>query len=459
MSAHWKIPAVFVGAGLMACAVKEPPKTGDMVEDALPPTTEVSAEWTAPAGDTGEVDDGWLATFEDPELEALVDEAISKHNPNMRLLAAQVDRAEAQARLAGAALKPMVGLGADMSNTGGNEAVDNSVSSVGVGVSWEVDVWGKLRAGREAADVNLRATVADVEYARMSLAANVAKTWFLATELRQQVELAQETVDILTKLAELVEKKQEVGQVSMQDVYLVRADLARAQDALRQAEGGRKQAQRALEILVGRYPSAEIEGAEALRPTPPPIPVGTPGDIVQRRPDLVAAENRVASAFYLTEQAELAKLPSFTLSAGVGGSSDLGDVIGNLGAGLFAPIFTGGRLSAQVDQANANQEAAMAAYGQALLKAFEEVETSLTNEALFEEREEFLRSAEENSQKAYELAKTKYDVGQTDLLSVLQVQAGWIGARSGVVNIQNVRLAQRVDLHLALGGSFEEAPE
>ena len=101
----------------------------------------------------------------------------------------------------------------------------------------------------------------------------------------------------------------------------------------------------------------------------------------------------------------------------------------------------------------------MAAYGQALLKAFEEVETSLTNEDLFQQREEFLRSAEENSEKAYELAKTRYDVGQTDLLSVLQVQAGWIGARSGVINIQNARLAQRVDLHLALGGSFEETPE
>ena len=123
----------------------------EVVEDALPPSTEVSAEWTAPAGDTGQVDDGWLKSFDDPELEALVAEAISKHNPNMRLLAAQVDRAEAQARLAGAALKPTVGLGADLSGTGGDDAVAGSTGEVGVGVSWEVDVWGKLRAGREAA--------------------------------------------------------------------------------------------------------------------------------------------------------------------------------------------------------------------------------------------------------------------------------------------------------------------
>jgi outer membrane protein TolC len=101
----------------------------------------------------------------------------------------------------------------------------------------------------------------------------------------------------------------------------------------------------------------------------------------------------------------------------------------------------------------------MAAYGQSLLKAFEEVETSLTNEALFGEREQYLRSAEENSKNAYDMSKTRYDVGQTDLLSVLQIQAQWVGARVGVVNIRNDRLAQRVDLHLALGGSFEEKPE
>jgi NodT family efflux transporter outer membrane factor (OMF) lipoprotein len=444
---------------LTACAVKEPPRTADVGEDALPPTTEVSAEWTAPADDTGKVDDGWLKSFEDPELEALVDEALDKHNPNMRLLSAQVDRAAATARLAGAALKPTVALGADLSGTGGNDAVAGTTGDVGVGVSWEVDVWGKVRAGSRAAEENLRATTLDFQYARQSLAARVAKTWFLATELKQQVALAQETVDILNQLTELVEQKQEVGQVSMQDVYLARADRDKAQDALRQAIGGQKQVQRALEILVGRYPSAEIEAADEQIPVPPPIPVGVPADIIQRRPDLVAAEARVASAFYLTEQAELAKLPSFTLSASVGGSSDLDDVIGNLGAGLVAPLFTGGALEAQVEQATADQEAAIAVYGQSLLKAFEEVETSLTNEGLFAQREAYLRSAEDNSKKAYDMSRTRFDVGQTDLLSVLQIQAQWVGARVGVVNIKNDRLTQRVDLHLALGGSFETAVE
>jgi multidrug efflux system outer membrane protein len=143
----------------------------------------------------------------------------------------------------------------------------------------------------------------------------------------------------------------------------------------------------------------------------------------------------------------------------VGGDSGLDDMIGSLGAGLFAPIFTGGALEAQVQQADADQEAAIAVYGQSLLKAFEEVETSLTNEALFEQREQYLRSAELNSEKAYDMSRAQYDVGQVDLLSVLQIQAKWIGARVGVVNIASNRLTQRVDLHLALGGSFEETAD
>lgn len=445
-------------AVLAGCAtkLKEPPPQPEIVEDALPETTEIPAEWSAPAEDTGEVDDGWLASFDDPRLDALVAEALDHQNPNMRLLSSQVDRAVAQARLAGAALKPTVSLGADLSGASGDTQVSGGSAGVGVTASWEWDVWGRVRAGASAAEENLRATVADFEFARQSLAANVAKTWYLSTELAMQTELAQETVEILSRLVELVEKKHEVGQVSMQDVHLVRADLASAEDALRQAQSGRQQARRALELLLGRYPSAEIETAGDLVPVPPPVPTGLPSTLLERRPDLIAAERRVAAAFLLTEQARLAKLPRFTLTAGVGGSNDLGDVIADLGAGLFAPLFTGGALEAQLDSATADQEAAIAAYGTAALRAFEEVETALENGRLFAERQTFLEAAELDNRRAYELAEVQYEVGKIDLLSVLQMQSRWVGAQIGVIRIRNERLAQRINLHLALGGSFEE---
>ena len=453
---------------LTACAtqLEDAPEQDQVTADALPDSTALPSQWAAPADDDGQVDDGWLASFNDQQLNALVAEALDTQNPRMRSLSAQVDRAEASARLAAAALKPTVALGANLSGVSGPGDFQRNTASGGFSVAWEPDVWGRVQAGVNAADENLRATTEDFQFARQSnpkestseaesLAANVALAWYLATELNMQVSLAEEVVGILEKTVQLVEKKKEVGQVAMQDINLVRADLASAQDGLEQARGGEQQARRSLEILLGRYPAGEIETADELVPVPPAVTVGLPSELVARRPDLVAADRRVAAAFNLTEQARLAKLPSFSLNAGIGASSGLGEAIGNLGAGIVAPLYTGGALEAQLDIATADQQAAIGAYGSTLLKAFEEVETALTNEQLLKRRESYLSSAVHNNWEAYRLAQTQYDVGQTDLLSVLQMQSRWIGARVNLLNVRNQRLAQRINLHLALGGSFE----
>jgi len=160
---------------LAGCSTAPPPDTSETVEQALPETTKIATEWTAPAGDTGMVDDGWIEDFGDPELVALVDEAVSEQNPNMRILSAQVDRAAGFARQAGAALKPTVALGGDLSQTSGSTPLSGTNYGAGVGISWEVDVWGRVRAGATAAEETLQATVADFEYTRQSLAANVTK--------------------------------------------------------------------------------------------------------------------------------------------------------------------------------------------------------------------------------------------------------------------------------------------
>jgi outer membrane protein TolC len=242
----------------------------------------------------------------------------------------------------------------------------------------------------------------------------------------------------------------------MQDVHLARAELASAEEALRQTRGGYDQAQRSLEVLLGRYPGAELEGGDAQLAVPPPIPAGVPADILARRADLIAAERRVAAAFYQSEEARLAKLPSFSLTGVLGGSTDLSDGIASLGAGLVAPLYTGGALEGQIDAANADQRAAVALYGQALLTAFKEVETSLLNEKLLAEREGFLATVIAENEQALEIANAQYEVGKTDLLSVLQIQAKVIAARIGIVNLRQQRLANRVTLHLALGGSFTD---
>lgn len=439
---------------LTSCAKAPPPQTAEVMDEALPSTTEIRDEWAAGAADSGSVDDGWIASFGDPTLDDLVDEAI-RNNLNLRLAASQVERAAGLARLAGAALKPAVGLGGNSGQTWSQtDLLSGNSYNAALTVSWEADVWGKLRSRKAAGEAGLEATAADFEYARQSIAATTAKTWFLATEITQQLALSNLSVEIFSEILGIVEAKEQVGQVSMQDVYLTAADVASAEEAAQQATAARQSIMRGLEVLLGRYPAAEIETANEQLPMPPGISVGVPANIIERRPDLRAAEARVRAAFYLTEEARLAKLPSFNLSA-AGGYASLTDFIGNLGAGIVAPLYTGGALEGQLEVATADQMAAVAAYGLTVLGAFEEVETAMANEKIFAKRQELLEKAVSANENAYELAKAQYEVGRIEVLDMLQIQARVLSAKSGLIRIQNERLAQRINLHLALGGSFE----
>ncbi|MDH3857691.1 MAG: TolC family protein, partial [Gammaproteobacteria bacterium] len=209
--------------------------------------------------------------------------------------------------------------------------------------------------------------------------------------------------------------------------------------------------------------SAELEVAREFVPTPPGIPVGIPAQLLERRPDLIAAERRVAAAFQRIESARAAKLPGVALTASGGSSSnELLDLIGvssnffSLGANFVAPLDLGGGLEAQVEIETAQQQAALANYGGTALRAFNEVESGLTNEQLLLEREAFLAAAVKNNSNALDAAKTQYDAGAIDFLSVLQMQARTLNSRISLIRLKNARLAQRVDLHLALGGNFTE---
>ena len=451
-----------------ACASPAPPPaTDEVVEQALPETTEIAPAFSEPVPSWDEVvargaaKDGWLATFGDERLEAIVAEAL-QNNRELAAARANLDAAAGFARQAGAALAPAVAVGGGAQSTDRGDT-DTSVAGASLNLQWELDIWGRLAAGASAAEEAFRATEADLEGARQSLVAQTAKAWFLATEANLQLALANEAVKIYEETLKIVETRVEVGAGSPQDAFLARADLNAAKERLRQAVGALTQAVRSIEVMLGRYPSAELEIADEYVPVPPAIPVGVPADLLERRPDLVAAERRVAAAYQRVDAAKAAKLPSLSLTAAGGSSSnELLDLIGvgsnffSLGANFVAPLDVGGGLEAQVEIETAQQEAALANYGGVALRAFAEVENALSGERLLAEREMFLADAVENNATALDLAKVQYDVGQVDLLSVLQMQARELNSRISLVRIRNARLAQRVDLHLALGGSFEQ---
>ena len=451
--------ALLLLAFLWGCASTPSPTTEEIVEQAIPEQTEIPDKWGALVEQAGPIDDGWIKSFNDSQLESLVEEAL-ENNPGLRIAAANVDQASAAAVIAGAALKPTIGAGANLERTAGGSPIDTN--SWAVGLSWELDLWGKLRARAAAGEAAYEATLADYQGARQSLAALTAKSWFLSTEAIRQRSLAEESIGLYKRMLELAEARYRTGKVSSQDVYLARADLSSAEERFRKAQISYEQAVRSLELLLGRYPSAELEVKQEFSNVPPPVPAGLPSELLERRPDLVAAEKRVASAFQRTVEAEAAKLPSIKLTAGGGqATNDLINLLGvernffNVGANFVAPIYTGGALEAQVDIATSDQETALAAYGQTALTAFSEVETALSNEQLIAEREKYLTDVVHQYSKALKVSRKQYEVGRTDLLSVLIVQARLIGAESALISIRDDRLANRVNLHLALGGSFE----
>lgn len=417
---------------------------------------------TAPSFGTGSseaVQSGWLASFGDEHLTELVIEALA-NNADLAASAARVEAAAGHARQAGALLSPTVAVGAG--GYAGNDAGGGNRGGAALQVSWEADIWGRLGSQASAAESTYLAVELTYAYARQSLAGQVARGWFFCIETREQKRIAQEAVDLYAKTKSIVDVMFTEGAIARDDVHLVTADLASAEEALREATGADIAAQRALEILLGRYPSSELEVMGAFQELAATVPSGLPSELLERRPDIVAAERRVAAAFSATSSAQAARLPRLAITATGGAASNdfqsfgsPADAFWNLGANMLAPLFDGGFLESEVDIASAEQKEAVAEYRSAGLQAFADVENALTNDGLLKEREAFLVKALYENTQAWELAQAKFAAGEIDLLSVLQLQRRVLNARVALMDIRGRRRAQRVDLHLSLGGNFE----
>jgi NodT family efflux transporter outer membrane factor (OMF) lipoprotein len=442
---------------LGGCALVPPPSSEDLQKDVLP-TTPVPAQWQSGDPGAGDVQGNWLATFGDPQLDALVAEAI-QYNSDLRLAAARVEEAAAYVRVAGGELYPTVDA---LARGGGKLSGDNSgLQGVLVTAAWEIDVWGRVRYTRRTAEEQYASADADYVFARQSLAALVAKSWFLATEASMQQVLLTEMVVAATKLLDLASERLHVGIGSDYDVAIARLNLQTYRDSLRQVQLAGDQSLRALELLVGRYPAADIVAPSRFPDLATTVPAGLPSELLERRPDVIAAQKRVAAAFNRVKEAEAARLPRISLTGGVSSiSSDLfvlqerNNPVWSLGGSVFAPLYRGGALKAQVEVRTAEQKQAVAQYVTTALKAFGDVENALSSEFALEEREAILAGAVTDAERALRIAEIRYRVGPGDLRSVEQQQLAYHSTRMTLLRVQSERRVQRVNLYLALGGDF-----
>lgn len=458
------ILAVLLGTGLLVgCKTKTPPSTAQIREQSGTLTNMVLTNaWTAAPVSTNAIRDNWLTSFDDAQLDALVAEAMT-NNPDLRVASTKVEQAAQFVDLAKAAMHPAVNLlGTGGLNMGGGD-ISSALQGISLGASWEPDLWGRMRYGRNAYQATYASAQADYEFARQSLAASTAKSWFTATETWQQQQIAEAMVKSAQELVTLATQRQKIGLGNEQDVALARASLGNFQDNARQVRLAHEQTLRALELLLGRYPAAELAARHDLAALPGAIPAGLPLEMLERRPDMIAADRRVAAAFNRVGEAKAAQLPRIILNANIAAISsdivqlkqDYENPSAGAGAKLIAPIYQGGALKTQVKIRTIEQKDAVAQYARLALRALGDVENALAAGQTLAQREPVLRAVLADNERALALAQTSYRVGRADLRAVQQQQLNVQAARLTLLRVQSEQLAQRVNLHLALGGSFE----
>lgn len=478
---------------LGGCALKRPPSGAEVIPEGA--RAQIPGAWAA-AHNGGDFVPNWIRAFRDPALTALVEDAVER-NPDLKAAAALVEASRASIRVAAASLYPRaaikglgesqgqdlngsLGLGINpatlgsmgVENTGGS-GLDTSVDSssqrwiygVGVGASWELDVWGRVRSKKAAATADSAALEADYHFAMESLAATVARAYFSSIEAAQQEANAQETLKLYEDYGKLTDERRKQGFASDFDVAQIRSRTAGARDAYVAAQAARAQATRAIEVFTSRYPAGKLATRRSFPAAPGTVPAGLPSQLLERRPDLVAAERRFAASFHRTNEARTARLPRLALSGSSGlGTSQL-DTVGSLDSltwsfagGVIQPIFFGGELKAVQDIRTSEQESAVAAYVAAALRAFEDVEDALAADYYLRQREDALADMVSSSADAVRLGREQFDQGQVDMFTILRLVGENLAAKIEHTKIRGARLRERANLFLALGGNFSDPP-
>jgi len=435
------------------------------------PPVELPDAFSTAEDDT--VDPGrWWKSFGDPELEQLVDRALS-HNLQLRQAWARIQQAEALERMAGAGMYPRVdasiSAGRNKSaprvfNFGGQKqtipGVEQNSFSASLPVSYEVDLWGRVRAGLFAAEQDTVAFRADLETTAMTVAANVTERWFDVVEQRALRKLLEQQMEVNDRNLELTMLRFREGDSAISDVYQQRQQQQQLEAQMEAVKLQEALAEKQLAALLGTSPARLVDRDRADLPAPPPAPqTGVPASLLMRRPDLRAAKARLVAADYRVAQAIAARLPGLNLTGSLGLASPslstfFESFVWNITASLAGTIWDGGRLDADIDRTEAVVDEAVAAYGQALLTALVEVESALAQERLTRKRLEVLRSQTQTARATLEAARQRYQAGVGNYLSTLTALRSLQQAEQGLLSAERQLLSSRVQVYRALGSRW-----
>ncbi|MDR6451707.1 NodT family efflux transporter outer membrane factor (OMF) lipoprotein [Variovorax paradoxus] len=458
-----RLSALALAAVLAGCAVGPAYEVPTSVAPAGWKEQKTAEGWL-PAAPADALDRGeWWKLFGDATLDEL---AARVQVSNQNIAAAVANYAQAQALVRGerAALFPTVSLdgsGRRSGNFGGTSNASNAFSAT-LGVDWAPDVWGRLRQAVSSAQANAQASEADLASARLSAVGDLATNYFSLREADAEIVLLDQTIEGYQRAFEITSNRYKAGIAAQTDVLQAQTQLVSAQAERVGLQRTRATLEHAIAMLVGVAPADFSLPPAQWTPTVPGIPTGVPSTLLQRRPDIAAAERAVAAANAQIGIARSAYFPNFGLSASVGSSAsrvkdlfNASNTLWALGLSVAQVVFDAGAIGASVDSAKAAHEASVARYRQTVLTAFQAVEDQLTAGAALAQQEGLRREASAAADKTEQQLLNRYRAAQVSYTEVVTAQAAALGARRTLVQLQVNRQTAAVALIQALGGGWQ----
>lgn len=406
----------------------------------------------------------WLDDLSAPEMSALAREALAG-SPDLQIVEARYRASRWRARGSiGSNLLPSLSVGVDGTRTetpiaNSDERLRTEFMTSSVIASWEIDLWGRLAARTLASDLTADAAEEDLNGARLSVAGQSATAWVGLIEAQQLLALAQEDLQTRERALDLTQRRYDAGIATSLALRTARSQVASARAFEAQAQDATLIASRRLQELMGRYPDGTLRAEGALPELSLIAAAGAPADLLERRPDVLASENRMRAAGFRIHEARANLLPRLTLRGSAGntgeGITDIDDsanMISNLVAGLTMPIFNGGALLAESRATVADRRAAAADYVRTSIGAWREVEGAISADQSLEVREREFASAAAEARAAQELAEREYARGVATLFELIDAYTRRIDAERGLISARSQRVSNRIAYHVALGG-------
>ncbi len=454
--------AVGVLMGLGACSTVGPAYERPAMS--LPAGySNVDGNWKPAQPGDGLPRGSWWTIYGDPQLDALA-ARLERGNQNLRQAEARFRQASAIANAARADRYPLVtgGASGSRSRTDGAAGGPRSSYEFDLRASWEPDFWGRIRRSVEAGAAQAQAAAADIESVRLSATAALVQNYFALRVIDAQARLLDESVAAYGRFLKLTQNRYNAGVVGKSDIVQAEAQLRSTQAQRVDLGVQRAQLEHAIAVLLGETPATLSIPPGPMITSLPPIPMGLPSELLQRRPDIAGAERSVAAANARIGVARAAMYPSVTLTGNAGLTAatlptllQAPTYFWALGAAAAQTLFDGGTRQANVDQARAAFDAEVALYRQTVLTSFQEVEDNLAALRILAEEAQLQAAAVAAARQSVQLMENRYKAGTANFLEVITVQTIALSNERTAMALLGRRLAASVQLVRALGGGWE----